>query len=67
MNAVAPLATDDEATASGNLLAQIRAARVYEVAEEVREGRVEVVPMWGRGETVSREVAQRRARGPIPP
>ncbi len=34
MNAVAPLATDDEATASGDLLAQIRAARVYEVAHE---------------------------------
>ncbi|GAA0887452.1 threonine ammonia-lyase, biosynthetic [Rhodanobacter soli] len=34
MNAVAPLATDDEAIATGDLLAQIRAARVYEVAHE---------------------------------
>ena len=29
---------------------------------QVREGRVEVVPMWGRGETVRREFAQRRAQ-----
>ena len=29
---------------------------------EVREGRVEVVPMWGRPESVRREFAKRRAQ-----
>lgn len=29
---------------------------------QVREGRVEVVPMWGRSESVRREFAQRRAQ-----
>jgi hypothetical protein len=29
---------------------------------QVREGRVEVVPMWGRPESVRREFAQRRAQ-----
>jgi hypothetical protein len=29
---------------------------------EVREGRVEVVPMWGRPESVRREFARRRAQ-----
>jgi hypothetical protein len=29
---------------------------------QVREGRVEVVPMWGRTESVRREFAQRRAQ-----
>ena len=29
---------------------------------QVREGRVEVVPMWGRAESVRREFAQRRAQ-----
>ena len=29
---------------------------------EVREGRVEVTPMWGRPESVRREFAQRRAQ-----
>jgi hypothetical protein len=29
---------------------------------QVREGRVEVVPMWGRGESVRREFVQRRAQ-----
>ena len=28
---------------------------------EVREGRVEVVPMWGRPESVRQEFARRRA------
>ena len=32
------------------------------VVRQVREGRVEVVPMWGRGETVRREFVQRRAQ-----
>jgi hypothetical protein len=29
---------------------------------QVREGRVEIVPMWGRTESVRREFAQRRAQ-----
>jgi hypothetical protein len=29
---------------------------------QVREGRVEIVPMWGRSESVRREFAQRRAQ-----
>jgi hypothetical protein len=29
---------------------------------EVREGRVEVTPMWGRPESVRREFAERRAQ-----
>src|SRR6185312_4322029 len=40
VNAVAPLAVDDD----GGLLAQIRAARVYEVA---RESALEVAPLLG--------------------
>jgi hypothetical protein len=32
------------------------------VVRQVREGRVEVVPMWGRGESVRREFTQRRAQ-----
>jgi hypothetical protein len=32
------------------------------VVREIREGRVEVVPMWGRSESVRREFAQRRAQ-----
>jgi hypothetical protein len=32
------------------------------VLRQVREGRVEVVPMWGRTESVRREFAQRRAQ-----
>jgi hypothetical protein len=31
-------------------------------AREVREGRAEVVPMWGRPESVRREFARRRAQ-----
>jgi threonine dehydratase len=44
MNAVAPQATDDDAVASGDLLAQIRAARVYEVAHE---SALEAAPLLG--------------------
>jgi hypothetical protein len=32
------------------------------VLRELREGRVEVVPMWGRPESVRREFAHRRAQ-----
>ena len=32
------------------------------VVRQVREGRVEVVPMWGRPESVRREFAQRRVQ-----
>jgi len=32
------------------------------VVRQVREGRVEVVPMWGRPESVRREFAQRRSQ-----
>jgi hypothetical protein len=32
------------------------------VVRQVREGRFEVVPMWGRGETVRREFVQRRGQ-----
>jgi hypothetical protein len=32
------------------------------VVREVREGRVEVVPMWGRTESVRQEFAKRRAQ-----
>jgi hypothetical protein len=38
------------------------AQTVHGVLGQVREGRVEVVPMWGRTESVRREFAQRRAQ-----
>ena len=46
------------------VLAQLDAARIAgELAlRQVREGRFEVVPMWGRPESVRREFAQRRAQ-----
>jgi hypothetical protein len=46
------------------VLAQLGAAGIGgELAvRQVREGRVEVVPMWGRTESVRREFAQRRAQ-----
>jgi threonine dehydratase len=44
MNAVAPQLTDGDAMAHGDLLAQIRAARVYEVAHE---SALEAAPLLG--------------------
>ncbi|WP_108472101.1 threonine ammonia-lyase, biosynthetic [Rhodanobacter thiooxydans] len=44
MNAVAPRTTDDDAVAEGDLLAQIRAARVYDVAQE---SALEPAPLLG--------------------
>jgi hypothetical protein len=46
------------------VLAQLDAAGIEgELAlREVREGRVEVVPMWGRPESTRREFARRRAQ-----
>jgi hypothetical protein len=46
------------------VLAQLEAAGITgELAvRQVRQGRVEVVPMWGRTESVRREFAQRRAQ-----
>ena len=46
------------------VLAQLDAAGITgELAlREVREGRVEVVPMWGRPESVRQEFARRRAQ-----
>jgi hypothetical protein len=46
------------------VLAQLEAAGIEgELAlRQVREGRVEVVPMWGRPESVRRDFARRRAQ-----
>ncbi len=46
------------------VLLQLDSAGIHgEMAvRQVREGRVEVVPMWGRGESVRREFVQRRAQ-----
>jgi hypothetical protein len=46
------------------VLAQLDAAGLTGdlVAHELREGRVEVVPMWGRPESVRQEFARRRAQ-----